>query len=320
MNRVRDGIIGVVIGDMLGVPVEFTARRERDVDPVTGIREGGPNEQPRGTWSDDTSMTLCLASALCTAERVFDLKTIAEEFLAWKEQARWTSHGYVFDIGQQTFRALNDIHRILESGDHESLEYLHYEAQVHQNGNGSLMRTLPLYFHIQKEGVEQNFKKIWQVSALTHPHIRAALSCLIYLVMIDELIRVSYVTQAYKNMQLRMNRFFTEQQIEAEEREAFARILEGNIATIDRNQIYSTGYVIHTLEASLWCLLTTDSFQDAVLKAVNLGEDTDTTGAVTGGLAGIFYGIDTVPEEWYETVAKLGEIEALCDRLDNKYK
>lgn len=316
MSIIRDGIIGVAIGDMLGVPVEFTARRERDADPVLGIREGGPNAQEKGTWSDDTSLTLCLASALVQSHGEVDLKVIAEEFLAWKEHSKWTSHGHVFDIGQRTFRALNDLHRILESEDYDSLTYLKYDAQVHENGNGSLMRTLPLYFALKDTGIEKNFETIWQVSALTHGHIRSALACLMYLMMVDELIRVPYIGQAYMNMQKRMNRFFTEQSIEAEEKEAFARILEGNIATINRNQIYSTGYVMHTLEASLWCLLTTDSFAEAVLKAVNLGEDTDTTGAVTGGLAGIFYGIDSAPKDWYQAVARIGEIEELCRSFD----
>ncbi len=316
MNKVRDGIVGVAIGDMLGVPVEFTARRERDADPVTGIREGGPNEQPRGTWSDDTSMTLCLAESLIDG---YDLARTAQSFLDWKLKAKWTSHGYVFDIGQQTFRALNDIHRILESGDHESLEYLHHEAQVHQNGNGSLMRTLPLYFHIQKQGIEENFKKIWQVSALTHPHIRSALACTIYLVTIDELLKTTFIGQAYKNMQLRMKRFFESENIDAEEREAFSRVIDDNIAAVGRDNIYGTGYVIHTLETSLWALTTTDSYESAVLQAINLGEDTDTNGAVTGGLAGIFYGIDSAPKEWYQAVARIDEIEALCTDLNRTY-
>lgn len=100
MSKIRDGILGVAIGDILGVPVEFTSRRERDTDQVTGPRGGGPNDQPLGVWSDDTSMTLCLAEALIDG---YDLTRIAQTFLDWKEKNKWTSHGYVFDIWQHSF-------------------------------------------------------------------------------------------------------------------------------------------------------------------------------------------------------------------------
>jgi len=122
---VHDGIIGVAVGDMLGVPVEFVRREILDKDPVVGVREHGTHDQPRGAWSDDTSLTLCLASALLSG---YDLETIAKEFLEWKLNKKWTAHGYIFDIGRQTHKGLNVIFQILESGDVESLGLLHLEA------------------------------------------------------------------------------------------------------------------------------------------------------------------------------------------------
>ena len=312
MRQVRDGVLGVIIGDMLGVPVEFYRREALDKDPVTGLRAGGSHAQPLGAWSDDSALTLCLAESLTQG---FKLSVIAQSFVDWKLKQKWTSHGVVFDIGKQTFMALNNLQKILESGDFEALKHLGSESGERTNGNGSLMRTLPLYYHIQKEGVEQSFEKIWQVSALTHPHVRSALACTIYLMMLDELIKNETIKEAYIQTQIRMKAFFTENPVHNTEQETFSRIIEEDISTLTRDEIGSGAYVIDTLEASFWSLLNTNSYAEAVLRAVNLGNDTDTTGAVTGGMAGVFYGIDTAPKEWYEAVVKKGEIEGLCVKM-----
>jgi len=319
MSKVHDGIYGVVVGDMLGVPVEFSSRAERDSNPVTGPRDGGPHDQPLGAWSDDTSLTLALADALSTG---YSLESISRAFIAWWVQKEYTSHDWVFDIGTQTRLSLNIVLKILESEDYEALELLNLEADANTNGNGSLMRILPLYFYLQTthKTLEANFEIIWQVSALTHPHIRAALACLVYLVLLDELNQPDATTQsAYSAMQIRMQTFFNinpEAQVEAAH---FTRILDQNIANLEESDIKSGGYVIETLEAAIWCLLTTDSYESAVLMAVNLGGDTDTTGAVTGGLAGFYYGIDTAPAEWLEKLTNKEGVQRICDKLLAKY-
>jgi len=316
MSKVQGGIYGVIVGDVLGVPVEFMRREALTEDPVTGPRDHGSHDQPLGAWSDDSSQTLALAEAL---SKPFSLRTIAENLLAWQMDKKWTSHGYLFDIGQRTLVSFYDLRRIIESEEYEALEYLHYDANVNSNGNGSLMRTLPLYFYLKEKGIEEHFDTIRQVSALTHPHIRAALACLIYLIMIDELTRCEKITDAYVATQLRTKRFFQLKGIEATEVAVFARLLEGNIADLFRDYIKSTGYVIDTLEASFWSLLTTASFPEAVLRAVNLGGDTDTTGAVTGGLAEIFYDYEQIPSDWLEIIPKQSEIDAICDSLIKAY-
>ena len=313
MNDVRNGIIGIAIGDALGVPVEFESRESLERNPVTNMRAYGTHEQSLGTWSDDTSLTLCLAESLLHG---YDIERIARSFLDWKLKGLWTAHGKIFDIGVQTHNSLNDIYRILESGDCESLRFLKYEAKESSNGNGSLMRILPMYFFLKDKGLENNFDIIWEVSALTHQHMRAAISCLLYLVMIDELIKNDNIQDAYLRVKERMTAFFeNHHDILHDEKQYFERIIEIDISTLAQNEINSDGYVINTLEATFWCLMTTSSYKDAVLKAVNLGWDTDTTGAIVGGLAGIFYGIDTAPSEWYENIARIREIEALCDEL-----
>lgn len=314
MNPVRNGIIGVAIGDVLGVPVEGFHQDVLTDDPVTDLREYGRHNQPKGAWSDDTSLTLCLADSL---SRGYDLEDMAKTFLRWKIAGDWTPYGQMFDIGTQTNTALNDLYRILESGDIESLDHLHYEAQEDTNGNGSLMRTLPLYFYLQNEKLEKHFDTIWHVSALTHPHVRSALACLMYLIMMNEMEKQDSLQNAYlktaKRMRIFINKNFKE------EREHFERLLDNDIQKLPRTELRSGGYVIETLEASFWCLLNTHSYKDAVLCAVNLGFDTDTTGAVTGGLAGMHYGIDTAPVAWYESVVRIEDIETLCDTLFETY-
>ncbi len=315
MSKIRDGILGVAIGDMLGVPVEFMRRRALDEAPVVGLREHGSHDQPLGAWSDDTSQTLALADAL---SHDFSLQRIAENFIDWWLHKKWTSHGYLFDIGQRTLLSFNELRVILASGDYEAFEYLHYDASVHTNGNGSLMRVLPLYFYLKDKGLEANFQTIWRVSALTHPHVRAAIACALYLVLIDELMRGGDKHAAYAAMQIRIRRLVATIEEAGGEAAHFERILSSDITKLTRDEIESTGYVIHTLEAAVWSFLTTNSYEEAVLRAVNLGDDTDTVGAVTGGLAGIYYGIDTAPEEWLATIANRELIEKVCAALDKR--
>ncbi len=314
MNPVRNSIIGVAIGDMLGVPVEGASAEVLAKDPVVALRKQGADNQRVGVWSDDTSLTLCLADSLV---RGYSLEDMAQAFLRWKIAGEWSAHGPAFGIGRQTHDALNDLYRILESGDTDSLELLHLEASEKTNGNGSLMRIAPLYFYLQHEHMEDRFDTIWQVSALTHPHVRSALACLMYLIMFDELSSAESVQVAYLKTALRMREFLDTHH--REERPHFARLIDHDLRALAQSELRSGGYVIETLEASFWCLLTTPSYREAVLMAVNLGYDTDTTAAVTGGMAGFFYGIDTAPIEWYEAVARIEDIEKLCDTLYRTY-
>jgi ADP-ribosylglycohydrolase len=226
----------------------------------------------------------------------------------------------VFDIGTQTRLSLNIVLKILESEDYEALELLNLEANANTNGNGSLMRILPLYFYLQttNKTLEANFEIIWQVSALTHPHIRAGISCLVYLLMIDEFGKSnSSPTSPYVAMRERMDSFFKTHPAAQEERVYFSRILDADIGLLKVEEIHTGGYVIETLEASIWSLLTTDSYESAVLKAINLGDDTDTTGAVTGGLAGFYYGIESIPTEWIHVLPETESINKICDALSN---
>lgn len=308
-NIIKAGIFGVCVGDALGVPVEFRTREQLKRSPVTRMRAMGTHRQPLGTWSDDSSLTLCLAESLCNG---YDLEDIALKFLQWYNTEIWTPHGKVFDIGIATRQA---IYRISKG---EIPQFCGGTSEF-DNGNGSLMRILPLLFLIMDLPVEKRFDKIKEVSSITHGHIRSVISCFIYLEFLIEILSKSEKLEAYQTMQTKVKDFLNNNPICSQnEMDLFNRILNNDISTFSEEEIKSSGYVLHSLEASLWCFMNSDSYSEAVLKAVNLGEDTDTTGAITGGIAGIYYGFEKIPEEWVNELVRKDDIEKLCEKLELK--
>lgn len=299
-------LFGIAIGDALGVPVEFITRKEISKNPVTDMIGYGTHEQPRGTFSDDSSLTFCLAEALTHG---FDLNTIAENFVNWYDNNYWTAGGEVFDIGIATedaiIRLKNNVTPELAGGFEED-----------SNGNGSLMRILPLLIYVKNKTAEERYRIIKQVSSITHGHARSVISCFYYIEFALQLIQGRDKFEAYKNLQNNLPVIFGKLGVNPLELIHFDRLLKENITERIVDEICSTGYVLHTLEASIWCILTTNDYSEAVLKAVNLGEDTDTTGAVTGGLAGLVYGFEGIPKRWINELAKKSEIYDLANRME----
>lgn len=279
--KVYEGIMGLVVGDALGVPFEF---KERDTFKCTDMIGYGTHCQPVGTWSDDSSMTIATMESLARKGEI-DLADIMKNFYKWLFHGIFTPYGKVFDVGCTTSRAIKS--------------YLYTEKKPEEsggdgemdNGNGSLMRILPLAF------VECFCEDISNVSALTHAHEISKRCCVIYVNIAERLLKGATKEEAC---------------------DLLYYIKERN-----RNEIRSTGYVVDTLEAALWCFLNTESYKDCVLTAVNLGNDTDTVAAVAGGLAGIYYGIGGetgIPEEWIETIAKKEWIKELCESFEKKFQ
>jgi len=308
LGAVKGTLFGAAIGDALGVPVEFMGREQLRANPVTGPVGYGVHEQPLGTFSDDASMTFCLAEALAGD---FTPENVAKNFIAWVNDAYWTAGGNVFDIGRTTFKAINNLYRGVspESAGGKG---------VHDNGNGSLMRISPLVFYIRKMPIRERFDIIQKVSSMTHGHIRSVIACFYYLEFMGQLLDGKDMPGAYKNLQMTVPDFLSLLSIDKSETGLFDRLLVHDIQKLPEDQIQSSGYVLHTLEAAIWCLLTTDNYMDAVLKAVNLGDDTDTTGCVTGAVAGLYYGFDGIREEWVDTILKRDEISDLAERLYKK--
>ncbi|MDY7992316.1 ADP-ribosylglycohydrolase family protein [Paenibacillus polymyxa] len=310
-NTVLDGLMGVCVGDALGLPAEFSSRASLKKSPIFDMIGYGTHEQPAGTWSDDSSLTFCLGDSLCNGYYITD---IADKMKKWYEQSYWTPHGEVFDIGRTTSESVK---KLIE-GRHPSETG---GKQVNDNGNGSLMRILPLSFYLQHVGDEEyKYQVIHDVSKITHAHPRSILACSIYVEYALLLLKGLSLQEAFNIMRNNILNFFYKKEPFSLELEFFKRILIENLMELDEEEINSSGYVIDTLEASFWCLLTTNDYKSAVLKAVNLGNDTDTTAAVTGGLAGIYYGIQQIPIQWINKIAKREMIIELANKMNNIFK
>lgn len=262
MDRLKSAIYGLAVGDALGVPFEFN---KRGTFICKGMTAYGTHDQQAGTWSDDTSMTLATCQSIKDNRGICE-KEIRKNFLAWLNTGAFTPDGVAFDCGITTYESL---HRGTGSSD------------FYSNGNGSLMRILPLAF------LDCTYEEIDAVSAITHAHEISKEACRIYVKIARSLLAGENLCSAIRDV---------------ETGEVFERLHK--LESLSEAEIKSSGYVVDTLEASLWCLLQTDNYRDAVLKAVNLGDDTDTVGAVTGGLAGILYGYSGVPGEWIDALRK----------------
>ena len=294
--------------------MEFQSRAARRLDPVVHMRAYGTHNQPAGTWSDDASLTFCLAESIA---RGYDLADLSRRFINWYEYGYWTPHGSVFDVGVATAAAI----RRLQTGVSPTKSG---GAGDYDNGNGSLMRILPLVFISKHLPIAERFAKTCEVSSVTHAHIRSVLTCFIYLELARHLLLGSSKEEAYQKMQQDINEFCVTTGVASEaEIRRFHRILETPyegynirpLTSYSREEVDSGGYVIHTLEAAFWCLLRHDTFVETVLAAVNLGDDTDTTGAVVGGLAGIYYSEAAIPAEWLAVLARRPDIEDLAARV-----
>jgi ADP-ribosyl-[dinitrogen reductase] hydrolase len=312
-------LFGVAVGDALGVPVEFQDRELLKRFPVVDMRENGSHRQAKGTWSDDSSLAFCLAESLCKGYNVDD---IASNFVLWRQEQLWTPYGRVFDIGIATNFAIHSI----ENGTNPLLAG---GTSERDNGNGSLMRILPLLFYVKDFDIIKRFDAVKEVSSITHAHIRSVIACFIYIEYALLLLDGKNKEEAFGGMKEKVNDFLTNNPICSQmEIDKFHRVLENQVgdyepvklAALKEQEISSSGYVLHSLEASLWCLLNSDTYEETVLKAVNLGEDTDTTAAIAGGLAGLLYGYESIPEEWINVLARKEDISDLCDKLERKYK
>lgn len=309
-EKTKAVLFGVAVGDALGVPFEFKKRETIRKNPATDMIGYGTHNMPPGTFSDDSSLTFCLAEGLADG---FDLQNIALNFVNWYNRNYWTAWGEVFDIGNTTRFAINR----LATGTNPELAGGNDESS---NGNGSLMRISPLVFYLFEKPIDERYEITRRVSSMTHGHVRSVISCFYYLEFSQQLLLGKDKFEIYQNLQIVITDHLILLNINPKEVSHFDRLLTGNIHELAENEIFSDGYVLDTLEASIWCLLTTDNYKDAVLKAVNLGDDTDTTAAVTGGLAGLLYGFENIPTEWVAQIARKADIENLAERLAVKFQ
>lgn len=248
----------------------------------------------------------------------YDLKEIAIRFIAWKNQNLWTARSVVFDIGITTMKAIARLEKIITSKKYQELQELKYGGDEYDNGNGSLMRIMPLLFYIKDKSIKAQFEIVWDVSALTHRHIRAAMSCMIYLKFSEHLLLGLQKDDAYEKMRKDIEVLWDEIAFSQAERLHFERVIQNDIRLVSRDELKSGGYVIEVLESSMWCFLHEPDYEKTVLSIINLGHDTDTAAAIAGGLAGLYYGSENIPAYWLASLARLEDIVELGNELNEK--
>jgi ADP-ribosylglycohydrolase len=303
-EKIKAVVIGHAVGDALGVPVEFASREELDKAPVTDMEGYGTYPVPAGAWSDDTSMSLCTLDVL--GRYGLDYDGVMINFGKWYYNDEFTPTGEMFDVGNTCSIAIENY--VVGKKSYSECG----RSGERDNGNGSLMRIHPVVLYLVSKDMpmEEKIEIVHTMSALTHAHDRSKIGCGIYAFILWELLN-NPTMSAIKDGLGKAARFYEGQA----ELVHYNRLFERTFIITPRNAIKSDGYIVNTLEAAVWCLLTTNSYHDAVLKAVNLGDDTDTVAAITGGLAGALYGYDAIPEKWGNTLMKREYIESLCEQI-----
>ncbi|MCD7781249.1 MAG: ADP-ribosylglycohydrolase family protein [Methanosphaera sp.] len=299
-------IFGGVVGDALGVPYEFYSKEELDENPISKMDGYGTYNQPPGTWSDDTSLTISLMDSLASKECV-DYHDIMNKFSAWYYDSFYTPLGHTFDVGRTTQAAITRYQDGVDPIDCGGRD-------GHDNGNGSLMRIIPLCFYLYANdtSMADSIETINNVSALTHGHRISTASCNIFNFIVDEILS-SYNDSFTSIIDNAINTSSTYYNNELYS--PFDRIFSGNLFDLPLESIGSTGYVVNSLEVAIYCCYHTSCFEDALLMALNLGGDTDTNGKITGDLAGLYYGFDSIPKEWLDNLINKEYIESICDNF-----
>lgn len=292
IERYRGSLLGLAAGDALGASVEFMGRGT--FDPVTDMRGGGPHGLEPGQWTDDTSMALCLAESLIERGG-FDPVDQLERYVRWRREGHLSSTGDCFDIGNTTSEALSRFER---TGDPRS-----GPTDPNAAGNGSIMRLapVPLFFAADPAKAAE---MSGESSRTTHGAAEAVDGCRYLGALI-----CATVNGASKDEILSPNEPPTGLSPKISE------VASGSFKSKDESEIRGSGYVVESLEAALWAFHNSDSFEEGVLLAVNLGGDADTTGAVYGQIAGAFYGESAIPERWREKLTFRDKIEGFADGL-----
>lgn len=270
-DRCAGSFVGLAIGDALGAPVEFCGRDT--FEPVTNYRSGGKFSLPAGAWTDDTAMALCLANSLIS-HKGLDQQDLLDQFCRWAEFGENTSTGVAVGIGQNTLRALGDFKR--------NGELLARPFGRKNDGNGSVMRLAPVACFFAAD-LGSAVKAAKAQSLTTHSSSIAEECCELLATVLVDLINDEPFDACLRTV------------LKRDWCDPIASAFHTNLRDLAPEAVRSTGYAVDTLHAAIWAVAQTDSFEDAVLKAVNLGDDADTVGAVAGQVAGGLYGYSEVP-------------------------
>ncbi len=307
MSKFVDSIIGHAVGDAMGVPTEFFSRERLLEHPVLQMISSSKTGQDAGSWSDDTSMEISTIDSFIQNGK-FDYEDIMDKWEKWIIKNEYTPNNQTFDVGVTCLRAIKR-----HAGGTKALECgLIGEKSC---GNGSLMRMLPvaLYSYYRKLKENEIIKLTNELSMLTHANNICKLGCYIYVRYVMYLLDGKDKYDAYKLIQKIDYSYYDEDTISK-----YNRILKEDISKYKIHAIKSSGYVVDTLECSLWILLNATSYKETIIASTNIGDDTDTIGAIAGSMAGIIYGIDNIPKEWLNKLKRKDYLIDLANRFEDK--
>lgn len=288
-DRFRGALVGLACGDAVGAPVEFYRRGSFAL--VTDMEDKGP--YGLGKWTDDTAMAICLANSL--TEKGFDLEDQIKKY------SDWAYKGYVDakSVGGIGRTVANSISKYMRTKDASG-----GPTDPATSGNGSLMRMAPVpmfFYPDMKNAILQSAES----SKTTH----GSQACLEACMLFSEMLHNAFAGKSKSDILYRTTTKIQHPEI--------LSIQYGEYRNKEAKDIHGTGYVVQSLEAALWCFATTKNYKDAVLKAVNLGDDADTTAAITGQIAGAFYGYSSIPENWRNNINQHDNLVSLADQLSN---
>ena len=311
MSIVKDSLYGFIVGDAMGVPVEFEDREKLINKPVTSMLGYGSHDVEAGVYSDDTSMTLATMDSIIKQNGIINYNDIADKFCNWVNNNEYTATNKIFDIGMTTKYALikyfnNKIDATMCGG-----------TNINENGNGSLMRMLPIALYCFYKNIKDDneiFTLVKNLSSITHAHDISILGCYIYVRYVICLLETKNKISSYNFIKkLDYSMFIEEVKLE------YSRILFSDISTLNINDVNSSGYVVDTLEAVFWIILNCSNYNESIIGAINLGGDTDTIGAITGSIAGILYGYDNISKRWISKLKNKDYIDEIIIKFENTF-
>lgn len=312
MNKdiVINGIMGFIIGDALGVPLEFKKRdlfkNNKVTDMISSDRVGA-----KGIWSDDSSMVIATMKSIIDNKGKINYESIMDNFILWVSNKDFIATDKAFGIGRATFFALGNYH----NKRYEKITDCGMKGFNH-NGNGSLMRILPIayYCYYKKLNDDEIYNLVKGISSLTHSHEISILGCFIYVLLVIELLSGKEKENAYSDVRkYNYRKYFSLENVRY-----YERLLNNDISKLDVDSINSMGFVVDTLEAVVWCFINNNSYDKCVIEAINLGNDSDTIGALVGGLSGIYYG--NLPSKWLDSIVKKDYLLKLSNNYYNAIK
>ncbi len=298
-SRYTGSLLGLACGDALGATLEFSS--PGSFEPIFEIQGGGPFQLPAGYWTGDTSMAMCLAESLMERSG-FDAADQMQRYVKWWQQGHWSSTGRCFDIGMTTAGSLA---RFVETG-----EAMSGPREPNTAGNGSLMRLAPVVLYYRADAVEA-IRLAAESSRTTHG-ARTCVDCCRYMagMLVGAL-------EGFSKEEICAPKFTPV--VRAWDRQPLHKEVEevalGSFRRRSPPHIKGSGFVVRSMEAALWAFFHSETFEVGALKAVNLGDDADTTGAIYGQLAGAYYGEEAIPERWRKKLHRGGEIRAMAARL-----